>query len=71
MLEKVLIGLGSSLLVLLVLMCLYVLLIVTPVLAYAKAKCLEQGYPRASITWNLQRYCINLDGVITVKVDKQ
>ena len=32
--------------------------------------CLEAGYPRTSTTWDLQGYCMNLEGSVTVTVDK-
>lgn len=37
----------------------------------AEKTCLEAGYPKASVTYDYSVYCSNLDGNITVKVDKQ
>lgn len=45
------------------------LLVMLPVTLAAEAQCLERGYPRAAVTWNFRRYCMNLDGSVTVKVD--
>jgi hypothetical protein len=36
----------------------------------AEAKCLEAGYPRSAVTWNLRQYCMNLEGSVTVKVEE-
>jgi hypothetical protein len=36
----------------------FLLCVVLPMGAVAKAQCLEAGWPRAQITWNLHRYCI-------------
>lgn len=54
--------------------------ILTSVLIYAIAlgvadaknekACLEQGYPLATTTWDFEGYCMNLDGVVTGKVEK-
>jgi hypothetical protein len=41
-----------------------------PVTSVAEEKCLERGYPKASVTWNLKRYCTNLDGSVTIKVEQ-
>ena len=48
----------------------YVLFIYTPVTLYAEAECLRAGYPKAYVSVGLERYCSNLDGAVTVKVDK-
>lgn len=49
-------------------------LIYTIVLGVADARnekaCLELGYPLATTTWDLEGYCMNLDGVVTGKVEK-
>jgi hypothetical protein len=57
-------GLGMFLLVAL----LAGLFVYLPVSLSAQASCLEAGYPRAYVTWNLNRYCANLEGNVTVSV---
>ena len=42
-----------------------------PVRLYAEAECYRRGYPEARITIGLERYCMNLDGSVTVKVEHQ
>jgi len=41
------------------------------IILYTEDDCLSKGYPkyRVSVSWD--RYCINLDGAVTGKVDKQ
>lgn len=48
----------------------YLLFVVAPVVFYTEAECLKSGYPKAYVTIGLERYCSNLDGVVTVKVEK-
>ena len=48
----------------------YVFFVVMPVSMYADAKCLEAGYPKSSVTWNLHAYCIGLDGSTRTEVQK-
>jgi hypothetical protein len=48
----------------------FVLLVVVPIKEYTKAECLEAGYPRSYVTYNFKRYCANLQGSVTVKVEK-
>lgn len=48
----------------------YVIFIIMPVLFYADAKCLRAGYPVAHVTIGLEMYCSNLQGTVTVQVDK-
>ena len=55
----------------LVLFILYVMFIFVPVVAYAEAECLRAGYPNSRVTIGLERYCLTLDGTVTVRVDKQ
>ena len=33
--------------------------------------CLEQGYPNSSVTWDFQGYCMNMEGAVTIRVEKQ
>ena len=47
-----------------------VLFLYLPVQLYTEAECLRKGYPKASVTIGLERYCLTLDGAVTVKVDK-
>ena len=49
----------------------YMFLIFIPVKLYTQAECLREGYPEYRVSIGLERYCMNLDGTITVKVDKQ
>lgn len=48
----------------------YIFCVYLPMNIRAEAKCLERGYPEHRVTWNLDTYCLNLDGTITVKVEK-
>jgi hypothetical protein len=48
----------------------YAFFIALPTTLLAEEKCLADGYPKAHVTWNLKRYCSNLDGSVTVKVEK-
>lgn len=50
---------------------LYTMFIYIPVSVYAEAECLRKGYPEYRVSVGLERYCMNLDGSITVTVDKQ
>ena len=49
---------------------LYALFILMPVSALADAECKAKGYPKAEVTYNLRRYCMNLDGSVTVKLEE-
>ena len=42
--------------------CLLLIFVFMPRALYVDAKCLEAGYPKSSVTWNLRGYCIGLDG---------
>lgn len=35
------------------------LFVFLPVKLAAKADCLEQGYPQARVSWNLNKYCVS------------
>lgn len=48
----------------------YMMFVMLPVLLYADAKCLADGYPTSRVTIGLEIYCSTLDGAVTVKVDK-
>lgn len=47
------------------------MLVGLPATLHAQAECLSEGYPRAHVTYKLERYCSTLDGAVTVKVTKQ
>lgn len=48
---------------------LYLLFALVPVSLYTEAECLRQGYPKSSVSIGLERYCMTLDGSVTVRVD--
>jgi hypothetical protein len=48
----------------------YTLLVIMPLSLYADMKCAEIGYPKSKVTLDLSRYCMNLDGSVTVKMEK-
>jgi len=48
---------------------LWILFLYLPLSFAADAQCLKAGYPQSRVTWNFERYCINLDGTVTIKVD--
>ena len=41
-----------------------------PHAAIADAKCLEKGFPMASVTWTGKAYCMTLDGSVRVIVEE-
>lgn len=49
----------------------YLFFVVIPVTLYAEADCLKKGYPEARVTIGLERYCLNLDGLVTGTAYKQ
>ena len=49
---------------------LYGMFVIMPVAFYTDAECLRKGFPKSTVTIGLERYCMNLDGTITVKVEK-
>ena len=49
---------------------LYLMFFWVPVLLYTEAECLRNGYPKAQVSVGLERYCTNLIGTVTVKVEK-
>lgn len=65
---RVIVGIIAAALLLLVL---YVIFIILPVTLYTEAECLKAGYPKYKVSVGLERYCVTLDGAVTVKVDKQ
>jgi hypothetical protein len=46
-----------------------VLFVALPLSLRAEAKCLDRGYPKAYVTWNLKEYCSNLEGSVTIRVE--
>lgn len=50
---------------------LFVIFVAIPVSLYTQAECLRAGYPKYAVTIGLERYCMTLDGAITVRVKKQ
>lgn len=48
----------------------WMLFVMMPVILYADMKCAEAGYPKSKVTINLQRYCMTLDGEVTIKMEK-
>jgi hypothetical protein len=48
----------------------YLFFVILPVVFYTDAQCLRAGYPKSHVTIGLERYCSNLDGAVTVRVDK-
>jgi hypothetical protein len=42
----------------------------TPVSLVTESRCLAKGYPKAHVTVFLETYCSNLEGSVTVRVDK-
>ena len=47
---------------------LYVLFVWAPVMLYTEAVCYEKGYPDYRLTVGLKKYCMALDGVVSVEV---
>jgi hypothetical protein len=55
---------------LVILLFLYALFIWAPYNMYADSACLNKGYPDYRVTIGLEVYCLNLDGSVTVNVEK-
>lgn len=68
--DKFLAGLAIAFFGALCLFTLYVTVVLMPVVFWADAKCLKAGYPKSHVTIGLETYCSNLQGTVTVKVDK-
>jgi hypothetical protein len=49
----------------------YLILVMLPVAMFAERECLAAGYPRAHVTFMLERYCITMDGAVTLRVDRK
>lgn len=52
------------------LFCAYAISVWFPVYLYSEAQCLKKGYPKTYVSVSLGRYCANLNGSVTVKVDE-
>lgn len=65
---KTVIVIISSILGLFGLFVLYAVIVYTPVSILAEDACLSKGYPKSYVTYDLDRYCMNLEGTVTVKV---
>ena len=48
----------------------YLIFVAIPVMMYTEAECLRNGYPKYAVSIGLERYCMNLEGTVTVRVDK-
>ena len=70
MIEKILVAVAAIICVPPVLIFLYIVVIALPVMLYTEAECLRNGYPKYSVSIGLERYCMNLQGTVTVRVDK-
>lgn len=35
-----------------------------------EVQCLKKGYPEVRTTWNLEGYCVNIDGAVTGVVEE-
>lgn len=55
---------------LLVGMMFFILFVIFPVSMWAQSECAKQGFPKSMVTWNLDTYCMNLDGAVTTKMEK-
>jgi len=67
---EVMVLLAKACATLFVLVGVYLFFVWAPVSAWTDDECLSKGYPRSKVSITLGRYCTNLDGAITVKVDK-
>lgn len=61
---------GAAVLSIVVLFALYIILVYAPFEIMAQKECLERGYPAWDTTIDLDRYCINTEGVVVGKVYK-
>jgi len=48
----------------------YMIFFLAPISMYTQAECLRKGYPKYAVSIGLERYCMNLDGSVTVRVEK-
>lgn len=48
----------------------YTMFFLTPRSAYIDRECLFAGYPKSTITYLGEGFCMNLEGTVTVKVDR-
>jgi hypothetical protein len=69
LLEKIGAGAAITLIGGMVIFLALALFVALPLSLRAEAKCLDRGYPKAYVTWNLNEYCSNLEGSVTVRVE--
>ncbi len=62
-------GVAITVLGLLVLFAMWLMFVWLPISAVNQADCLRAGYPESRVTFNFERYCLTLDGAVTVKVE--
>lgn len=43
----------------------------TPKFLQAEKTCLSKGFPKYSVTYDGEAYCMNMEGAVTIKVQKQ
>jgi hypothetical protein len=41
------------------------------IIGYTEDDCLKKGYPESRVTITFDRYCVDIQGATTSKVDKQ
>jgi len=69
--DRVLPVIGWSVVAAWALLLVYGVFALTPVSILTEKRCLERGYPEYKVAYDLSGYCMNLDGSVTVKVEKQ
>lgn len=47
------------------------LLVYMPAMLKTEADCLRQGFPKSSVSVGLERYCMNMQGAVTIVVVPQ
>ena len=50
---------------------LVLLVVYMPVMLKTEADCLRAGYPKYSVSVGLERYCLNMQGTVTIVVVPQ
>ena len=68
--ERVVVAVGYCLGGAFLLFMFFLLVAYLPVALYTQAECLRNGYPKYAVSIGLERYCMNLEGTVTVRVDK-
>jgi hypothetical protein len=67
--EKVLVGLFCAVVAWIALVSLWGLFYIMPISAVAESTCLKRGYPRTSVDWKGNAYCMNLEGTVSVRLE--